>query len=247
MTDTLPALEDDPLRHARHLVRAATKASLATLMAKPDEGAPYASLVIIAADHDGAPLLLLSDLAEHSANIARNGRVSLLIDGTAGFEDPLTGPRVSVTGVARRSREARHRTRYLARHPSAERYADFGDFAFYRLAVERAHLVAGFGRIAWVEPFLLALSGARALIESEAGIVEHMNADHGDALSAYAEGLLGLPAGAWSMTGIDPEGCDLRCDNHTARVAFERQIADPGEARAVLVALAKAARAQNVR
>ena len=126
MTDTLPALEDDPLRHARHLVRAATKASLATLMAKPDEGAPYASLVIIAADHDGAPLLLLSDLAEHSANIARNGRVSLLIDGTAGFEDPLTGPRVSVTGVARRSREARHRTRYLARHPSAERYADFG-------------------------------------------------------------------------------------------------------------------------
>jgi len=211
-----PSVEADPARHARHLVRAAATASLASL--DPHEGAPYASLVLVAADHDGAPLLLISDLAEHTANIARDGRVSLLYDGTAGYEDPLTGPRVSVIGHVSRSGEARHRRRYLARHPSAADYVDFADFSFYRVEVARAHLVAGFGRISWIEQFHADISGAQALIDAETQIIEHMNADHGDALSAYAEVLLGLSPGAWRMTGVDVEGCDLQLDNHTARL-----------------------------
>lgn len=238
-----PPLEDDPERHARHLVRAATTASLATLMEVPDQGAPYASLVLVACDHDGAPLLLISDLAEHTKNIARDGRVSLLFDGTAGYDDPLTGPRVSLTGTARRSDEPRHRARYLARHSSAAQYADFGDFSFYRVDAARAHLVAGFGRITWVEPFLLDASAVQGMIDAEVGIVSHMNADHADAIAAYAEVLLGLQPGNWQMTGIDAEGCDLCLDSLTARLAFREPIADAAAARAALIALVKAARA----
>ena len=136
---------EDPARLARRLLRAAESASLATI--ERDAGGPYASLVLVAADEDGSPILLLSDLAEHSRNLAADDRASLMVDGTAGFEDRLTGPRLTVLGRAIASDAPRHRARFLARHPSAAQYADFGDFHFYRVAVERAHLVAGFGRI----------------------------------------------------------------------------------------------------
>ena len=94
---------------------------------------------------------MLSDLAEHSRNIAADDRVSLLIDGTAGYDDPLPGPRLTVLVRTRRNADANHRQRFLARHPEAALYADFNDFAIYRIALDRAHLVAGFGRIDWIE------------------------------------------------------------------------------------------------
>ena len=136
---------EDPARLARRLLRTVESASLATI--ERDGGGPYASLVLVAADEDGSPILLLSDLAEHSRNLAADDRASLMIDGTAGLEDRLTGPRLTLLGRAIASDAPRHRAGFLARHPGAAQYADFGDFRFYRVAVERAHLVAGFGRV----------------------------------------------------------------------------------------------------
>ena len=140
---------NDPAAAARDLLRGATSATLATALQERD-GWPFASLVLIAHDGCGAPLLLLSDLAEHSRNIAVDDRVSLLIDGTSGLDDPLSGARLTVLGRAHRSADANHRRRFLARHPSAAQYADFADFAVYRVAVDSAHLVAGFGAIDWL-------------------------------------------------------------------------------------------------
>src|SRR5215468_8709870 len=93
-----------PAESVRRLLEAADRAALGTLLA---EGQPYVSLVLLALDHDAAPLLLLSDLAEHSRNIARDPRVSLLIDGTGGLADPLTGPRASLIGRAAAVRDER--------------------------------------------------------------------------------------------------------------------------------------------
>lgn len=152
-------VDAQPATDARALLRDATRASLATAMRGDRHGWPFASLVLIASDRDGAPLMLLSDLAEHSRNIVADNRISLLIDGTAGFDDPLSGPRLTVLGRAERSADADHRRRFLARHPSAAQYADFTDFAVYHVAVDSAHLVAGFGRIHWIE--------AAALLEQE--------------------------------------------------------------------------------
>ena len=133
---------------ARALLRNAVRVSLATLDAR---GAPYASLVLVASDEDAAPILLLSDLAEHAKNLKRDPRASLLIDGTAGFADALSGPRVTLMGSLARGDPARLKPRFLARHPEASLYAGFGDFACYRMEVARAHLVEGFGRIDWIE------------------------------------------------------------------------------------------------
>jgi len=193
---------------------------------------------------DGSPLLFLSELAEHTKNLLRDARLSLLFDGTAGLDDPLTGPRVSVQGRAIPSQDAGERARFLARHPSAEAYAGFSDFRLYRVAVERAHLVAGFGRIRWLEGNHVVLTDATALADAESDILQHMNDDHSDAVSLYATALLGLEAGSWRMVGIDPEGCDLRAKGHLARLPFETSVRSADAAREELVRLARAARSR---
>lgn len=231
---------------ARGVLRAADRATLATLVRgdQPDAGGPYASLVLMALDHDASPLLLISTLADHTRNVAADSRVSLLVDGTAGLDEPLTGPRVSVQGSAARTDDPRHRARFLARHPGAAMYAGFKDFAFYRVAVARAHLVAGFGRIHWIAAadLLFDTRGSAALAESEAAIVEHMNADHADAVQLYATRLLHQDGEGWRMTGVDPEGADLRHGGRVARLPFAAPVHDAESARAALVQLVRQAR-----
>ena len=246
MTDTANLKRSaTPGAQARHLMRAADRATLASGQ-HDAAGWPYASLVLCAADHDGSPILLLSDLAEHTKNVADDARVSLLFDGTAGLDDPLTGARATVLGTLSQDMGDRLRRRFLARHPSAAGYADFADFHFYRLETERAHLVAGFGAIDWIEngDLLFDATDARPLIDAEAGVVEHMNEDHADALDAYAQGLLGLSGSDWVMTGIDPEGLDMRRGGAVARLDFDTPITDAQSARKSLVALVHDARAK---
>lgn len=132
---------------ARALMLDQTKAALGTSM----DGAPYVSLVLIAFDVDGSPLLLLSGLAQHARNILADARVSLLFDGTEGLAEPLTGPRLTVLGSAIACEDPAALERYKARHPSSALYAGFTDFRLYRVTVERAHYVAGFGRIQWLQ------------------------------------------------------------------------------------------------
>lgn len=230
-------------RTVRTLLRALDRASLATLLPGEPSGWPYASLVLVAVDHDLTPILLLSDMAEHTRAIKADGRVSLLFDGTAGLDQPLTGPRVTVVGRAERTADDRMRARFLARHPDSALYAGFKDFGFYRVAVERAHLVGGFGKIRWIGAADLAPPQAEGLAGAEAGIVAHMNADHADAVQLYAAKLIGRAGEGWKMTGIDPEGIDLRRGGEVARLPFDEPLRAAAEARKVLVALVGRARA----
>lgn len=238
MTDDLP-------RTVRNLLRGLDRASLASALPGVDGAVwPYASLVLVAVDHDLAPILLLSTLAEHTKAIAADSRVSLLFDGTAGLDQPLAGPRVSMLGRAARTNDERLKRRFLVHHPDAEMYAGFNDFHFYRVAPERAHLVGGFGKIGWFTMAeLLPTPPSDALAESEAEIVDHMNKDHADAIRLYAEKLLGMPAGDWKMTGIDAEGIDLKFAGRVARLAFDIPISTAAEARKVLITLVAKARA----
>jgi len=238
-------MTDDMPRTVRNLLRRLDRASLASALPGEDGGLwPYASLVLVAVDHDLAPILLLSDLAEHTKAIAADSRVSLLFDGTAGLDQPLAGPRVSLLGRAARTDDERLKRRFLAHHPDAAMYAGFKDFNFYRVAPERAHLVAGFGKIRWFTMAdVLPAPPPAALAESEAEIVDHMNTDHADAVQLYAGKLLDLPGRDWKMTGIDAEGLDLRCGGRVARLAFDQPIGTAGEARKALIATVSKARA----
>lgn len=243
-SDAMTQQTDDLPRLVRDLMRGRDRASLATSL--PAEGGawPYASLVLVAVDHDLSPLLLMSDLAEHSKAIKADPRVSLLFDGTAGLDQPLTGPRATVLGRAAVVDDERLKQRFLARHPDAAMYAGFADFRLYRVAVERAHLVGGFGKIRWFSVAeLLAPAALPDLAAAEDGIVSHMNEDHSDAVQLYAGKLLGLGGEGWKMTGIDAEGIDMRRVGDVARLPFDAPLASAGEARPALIALVKRARA----
>src|SRR5579862_7988273 len=214
-------------RAVRRLARAADRAALASTLG---DGRPYASLVLLAWDLDGAPLLLLSDLAEHSRNLARDPRLALLIDGTCGLADPLAGPRASLISKAGPIGDERLLARFLARHPSAETYARFADFKLYRVDVERAHFVAGFGRIRWIEAKELRLVGdCDGLARAEAALLAELNGEDG----SKAEKLLGRGPG-WRMTGLDPEGVDFRRTGETARIEFAPPVWDAASLRDAL-------------
>jgi putative heme iron utilization protein len=227
---------------AKKLLREGRSGALATLMA--GSGDPYCSLVNVATEPSGAPLLLLSTLALHTKNILADARVSLMLDERKDG-DPLEGARMMLMGTLAATADDAARTAYLRRHPGAEMFAGFGDFAFYRMQISAAHLVAGFGRIVDLgAPDLLTdVSDAAALLAAEAEAIDHMNADHADTCRLYATRLLGGPAGDWACVGIDPEGVELQQGRMALRLLFPQRVTAPGPLRAVLKDLAERVRA----
>jgi putative heme iron utilization protein len=242
-----PPTEFNPGQLARSLLRRSRQGALATLV--PGSGDPYCSLVNVASHPDGSPILLISRLALHTRNILGDSRVSLMLDERAAG-DPLEGSRIMLAGRAEQAcgdHIALLRRRYLNAHPCAEAFVDFKDFAFFRIYPSGAHLVAGFGRILDLRPeqFLTDIVGTEALLEAEQGAVEHMNADHRDAMNLYATKLLGAEAADWACTGCDPDGMDMQAGTATLRLDFPERITGGTELRKMLVRLAGEARAKG--
>lgn len=247
LPENAPAPDFDAQAFAKGLVRTIRSGALASI--DRNTGHPFASLVNVATDSDGAPVILVSRLSTHTANLEADPRASVLLAAT-GKGDPLAYPRLTLIGsfsrVPRDDRnEPRLRRRFLAQHPKAELYAGFGDFSFWRLEVVSAHLNGGFARAADLKAaeVLTDISGADDLIEAEAGAVAHMNADHAGAVRLYATKLLGAQDGAWRLTGLDPEGLDLACGDAMTRLSFHQRVATAQQLRKVLVDLAARAQA----
>ena len=244
-----PDPEFDPQALTRSLLRRRRQGALATLMA--EGGAPYCSLVNVASDVDGAPILLISHLAVHTRNILADPRVSLMLDERAAG-DPLEGARIMVAGAAQEGTEDALpglRRRYLNAHPDAENFADFPDFGFFRVRIDGVHLVAGFGRIVDLMPdrVLTDMTDCSALIEAEPDIIAHMNAEHLDAMKLYATRLAGTSTddGIWRCTGCDPDGIDLANGLEVVRITFPARVRDPMALRATLRRLADEARGRD--
>src|ERR1700694_5768932 len=222
-----PSPDFDAAKVARSLLRRSRQGALATLMA--GSGDPYCSLVNVASHVDGAPILLISRLALHTKNILGDSRISLMLDERA-EGDPLEGSRIMLAGWAEEGSGDDlpvFRRRHLNAHPSA------------------AHLVAGFGRIVDLKPelFLTDISDAGALLEAEQGAIDHMNADHRDAMNLYATRLLGAGTADWRCTGCDPDGIDMQAGTTALRLDFPRRIVTPAALRQMLKELADQARA----
>jgi putative heme iron utilization protein len=240
-----PTSDFDAARLARSLLRRSRQGALATLM--PGSGDPYCSLVNVASHPDGSPILLISRLALHTRNLLGDARLSLMLDERA-EGDPLEGSRIMLAGRAEQPGAddvAIVRRRYLNAHPSSEVFVNFKDFSFFRIRPTGAHLVAGFGRIVDLKPeqFLTDISDAAPLLEAEQGAIDHMNADHREAMNLYATKLLGAKSADWRCTGCDPDGMDLQAGMTTLRLDFARRIVTPAALRQTLKQLADQARA----
>lgn len=219
---------------ARRMLRRADRAALATLQG--DNPRPYVSLVGIATDTDGAPLLLLSRLAEHTRALMASPLASLLIDGTAGFVNPQEGPRLSLQGRILPIDCDHALRRFLARHPGAALYAGFADFSVHRMTVERIHWVGGFGRARWFAPVPALEGEARDLWEkAEPGIIAAVNDERDGMRAALAARNGGGRGKLWTLVAVDPDGCDLARAGRpggggksgVVRVAFPVPLSDP--------------------
>jgi putative heme iron utilization protein len=236
MAEDVPARQPDTAAwEARLLLRAARAATLATSA----QGQPFASLVTPATAADLSLLMLLSGLSEHTRHLRADPRCALLVTGPAAEANPQTAPRLTVTGIAEPDADPALKARFLAVHPYAQLYADFGDFAVWRVRPQAGLFVGGFARAVrlrgadlWPDP-----AGIAAIAAAEAGILAHCNRDHAEALAAIA----GRP-GAWTMVGVDTEGFDLAQDETVIRMPWSAPVADGGAVRAELVRLTEAAR-----
>ncbi len=208
-------------RVVRQVLRGARQGTLATAMAGA-HGWPYASLVSVGWAHDLAPLFLLSHLAQHTRNFQADPRVCLLIEAGTGKTNPQEETRVSLLGTLRASATPEHRARFLARHPDARQYADFSDFQIYRLTVETAHLVSGFGRALWLTWHGLAPreSDAKAIAAAEADLLDQARPEM---LAARA----GRRDKGWKVSGLDMDGADLSRGGRWLRLSFPEPCSTP--------------------
>lgn len=243
-----PPEDFNPIATAKGLLRSTRSGALATL--DRNTGHPFSSLVNVATDVDGSPLILVSRLSTHTANLEKDTRASLLLAST-GKGDALAHPRLTVLGtfthVPRDNpQDARLRRRYLSRHQKAPLYAVLPDFSFWRLNVVSAHLNGGFARAADLKAsdIMTDLAGAEEISEIEEDAVAHMNADHPDAVRLYATRLLGEPDGPWQVTGVDPDGIDLALGDRTARMPFAERVRTGAALRKTLAECGGAARAR---
>jgi putative heme iron utilization protein len=226
--------DSDPAWEARKLLRAARGGTLATSL----QGQPFASLVTPACAPDLSLLLLLSDLSEHTRHLRAEPRCSVLVAGPAESANPQTAPRCSVTGLAEVVADAALKARYLAIHPYASLYADFGDFALWRVRPLGGLYVGGFARAARLHVADLTPdpNGVAAIAAAEASIISHCNTDHADALAAIAGS-----AEPWRMVAVDVDGCDLAAGERVTRISWSGPVADAVGVRRELVQLVDAA------
>jgi putative heme iron utilization protein len=202
------------------------------------QGYPFGSIAPYTLNYDGEPIILISDIAQHTRNIKQNNKVSLTVfDPSA--DDAQASSRLNWIGDAESidPSDTQSRDRYLRYFPSAESYFETHDFSFYRIGLRRARFIGGFGQIYWIEPDAMLIKNP--FRETERGIVEHMNRDHQKALFHYCK-VVSVPAvEAVTMTGIDSEGFDILADGRKLRIDFESPISTVEDARKRLVKLAR--------
>ena len=179
--------------------------SLST-QSRKQPGFPFGSLMPFALDDEGRPIFLVSTMAMHTQNLQADPRASLFVTERGASGDPLGSSRVTLIGSVSRIPEpelAAARTVYLTRYPDSKYWVDFDDFFFYRMDVLDVYYVGGFGVMGWVPASDYSAAQSDPLVEHKNDIIQHMNADHKDALVLLAKRFAGIEAQEAEMTSVD--------------------------------------------
>jgi len=235
---------------ARTILARVGTGALGTISTRPP-GFPYTSVVKHALTEEGDPLLLLSDLAQHTTNLKADPRASLLVVEDSAGGDALAKGRVSVMGTVEPvpAERAEDLSKLMvSAHPGAALTLGFSDFNLYRLTVVEARYIGGFGRMSWLRAAAYKAAQADPMTHVAAGIVDHMNEDHADALVLYARHHGGLSESeAATMVSIDSLGFDLLVKSsgveRRVRIGFEAEVVSATGARKTLVRMVQQARA----
>ena len=247
-TGQATAPEPSYAERSRTLVSLGRIGSLSTFSRK-QPGFPFGSVMPYASDERGRPAFLISTMAMHTQNLLADPRASLLVTQPEAGGDPLGASRVTLLGnVLPVPKQEIPETRriYLARYENSRHWVDYDDFSFYRMDLVDVYYVGGFGVMGWVAGADYQSAQPDPLADSAAAIIEHMNAEHKDALILLARVLAAVDAQDAAMTSVDRLGFHLRLKTpdglRGARIAFSREVSNPMETRSVLVEMVQQAR-----
>ncbi len=247
-SDQPPVPEPSFAERARTLVYVTRIGSLSTLSRK-QPGFPFGSVMPYGLDEQGRPIFLISTMAMHTQNLQADHRASLLVTQNDAGVDPLGASRVTLVGnilPIPQPEVAEARKLYLARYANSKYWVDYEDFSFYRMDVVDVYYVGGFGVMGWVSASEYLRSQPDPLADSMAEIIQHMNADHKDALVLLARKFARIESQEATLTAVDRLGFHLRLKTQEgirgARIAFLREVSNPTETRKVLVEMVQQAR-----
>ena len=255
---------------SRQLMRSSTKGYLSTEFCKKNKEKvkithlkkpiPFCSFIMTAFDYDGTPLLLLSELSEHTNNLKDNNIASLMfyeeiknesffptfnykkIRFRCSYEDPMSRPRLTLLGKLELSSSINHKNRFINRHPASKLYANFADMKMYKFNIIKGHLTGGFAMVKWFEKDDLMYKNTNGFEKDELGVMQHMNEEHQISINLYANKLLNEEKKSnWSITGIDPEGFDIRNGKNLNRLNFQKSLKNSKQLRKEFVLLHKKA------
>ena len=246
--DQPPVPEPSFAERARTLVYLTRIGSLSTLSRK-QPGFPFGSVMPYGLDELGRPIFLISTMAMHTQNLQADPRASLLVTQNDVGVDPLGASRVTLIGnilPIPQPEVAEARKLYLARYTNSKYWVDYEDFSFYHMDVVDVYYVGGFGVMGWVSASEYLRSQPDPLADSMAEIIQHMNADHKDALVLLARKFARIESQEATMTAVDRLGFHLRLQTQEgmrgARIAFLREASNSTETRTVLVEMVQQAR-----
>ena len=253
---------------SRQLMRSSSRCYMATKLSNQNKTkmglsidetiTPYVTFLMVAFDYDCSPLVLLSNLSEHTKNINENNTISLMFyeeiknkelfqqfpkryypNPKIYYEDPMSRPRITVVGKLKKTKNSNHKKRFLLRHPASNLYANFSDMNIYKLHIQGGHLTGGFAQVNWFKKNELTIKNFKNFASDEEKIIAHMNDHHQESINLFSKNLvLGKHRkGDWKITGIDPEGFDIRLKDSLRRYYFEKKIKDTSELRKVFVKL----------
>jgi heme iron utilization protein len=248
-TSSQPAVPEPSFaERARTLMHSGRIGSLSTRSRK-HPGFPFGSLMPYGLDSQGRPIFLISTMAMHTQNLQADPRASLFVTEPDASGDPLGSSRVTLIGSASRVPEpelADVRAVYLTGYPDSKYWVDFDDFFFCRLDVIDVYYVGGFGVMGWVAASDYSQAQFDPLADDKRDIIQHMNADHKDALILLAKRFAGIEAQQVEMTAVDRLGFHLRLKTRDGmkgtRIAFLREVIDTSQTREVFVEMVKQAR-----
>jgi heme iron utilization protein len=252
----VPASNEPPVpeptfaERARTLVYLGRMGSLSTLSRK-QPGFPFGSVMPYALDDHSRPIFLISTMAMHTQNLHADSRASLLVTQEDSEGEPLGASRVTLVGnvlPVPHTESTTARDLYLERHSNSKYWVDFEDFSFYRMNVVDVYYVGGFGVMGWVSASEYNQSQPDPLADAMTDILQHMNADHKDALVLLARKFARVASTEATMTAVDHLGFHVRLKTSDGmrgvRIAFLREAKNPAEARNVLVEMVQQARSQ---
>ena len=228
------------LLEARTLIAETSHGVLSTISVKL-EGFPFGSVVPFCSDNNGWPMILISEIAEHTTNIKSNQGVSLTILAQNEGNVQAKG-RITIVGTAELVRgEDELKERYYRHFPQSRAYHTVHDFSFHRIEPRAIHYIGGFGAIHWINPkdfFQVNPFHGKQEIQ----IINHMNDDHRKDLILYCTYCRNIKVSAddiISMCGIDADGFDVLFNQQKIRFNFESKISTVADAREAMVKMSK--------